>query len=458
LGPSWTSDGGIIYGDPQGIARVPENGGTPEVFVRAGDGEVMHLPQLLPDGDSVLFTVTTDRGINRWMQAQVVVQSRRTGERTVLVDSATDGRVLGSGHLVFARGGGLFGSAFDANTRSLTGPTVPLVQDVQLPVGVFSAGVNYDVSAGGALVYVRRAAETRTLVWFDRRTGVVEPIQSIPAGEYDDPRLSPDGRRVVLRRDGDLWIYELATGRSIRLTSDGGSQMPVWDPGGTRIAYTSGRAAGNVEAWVIAADASRPPRQLTKMQGTVHVDSWSRDGRTLTMHFHGTPENSGVYMLAMDREGAAPVRFPDADPGAEGAAFSPDGSHVVFLSQATGSRQIVVRPYPGPGGQLPVSIDGGAEPIWAANGDVFFRNAEGDRLFVVSTSTRPSMTVGQPVSLIERPFYVAPTGSPRPQYDVSLDGQRVLLVAYADPAGSARSRIVFVQNWFEEIRRMLPGN
>ena len=154
-GASWTSDGAILYGHQQGIMRVPENGGSPEVFVRASDGEQMHLPQLLPDGDSVLFTVTKDRGINRWMQAQVVVQSLRTGQRTVLAADATDGRYLPSGHLVYARGAGLFGSAFDVKTLALTGATVSLLQDVQLPVGIFSAGVNYDVSNDGTLVYVK---------------------------------------------------------------------------------------------------------------------------------------------------------------------------------------------------------------------------------------------------------------------------------------------------------------
>ena len=138
------------------------------MFVRAGDGEQMHLPQLLPDGDSVLFTVTKDRGINRWMQAQVVVQSRRTGQRTVLAADATDGRYLPSGHLVFARGDGLFGSAFDVKKLALTGATVSLLQDVQLPVGIFSAGVNYDVSNDGTLVYVsvlhRRARRCGSIV------------------------------------------------------------------------------------------------------------------------------------------------------------------------------------------------------------------------------------------------------------------------------------------------------
>ncbi len=118
-----------------------------------------------------------------------------------------------------------------------------------------------------------------------------------------------------------------------------------------------------------------------------------------------------------------------------------------------------MRPYPGPGGQTPVSVNGGVEPIWAANGEVFYRSMEGDKLFAVSTATRPSIKVGQPMLLLEKPFYVAPTGSPRPQYDVSADGQRVLMLANAgDPSAASRSRLVVVQHWFEEIKRAIPVN
>jgi hypothetical protein len=130
---------------------------------------------------------------------------------------------------------------------------------------------------------------------------------------------------------------------------------------------------------------------------------------------------------------------------------------VAFLSTVTGTREIVVRRYPGPGGASPVSVNGGVEPVWAANGEVFYRNMEGDRLFAVSTSTRPSLKVGTPVLLIERPFYITPTGSPRPQYDVSSNGQRVLILANtADASESTRSRIGVVQNWFEELKRIIP--
>ena len=352
----------------------------------------------------------------------------------------------------------MFGSAFDVKTLAVSGATVSLLQDVQLPVGIFSSGVNYDVSDDGTLVYVQRSSLPRSLVWVDRRSGSVEPITTMPPGQYDDPRVSPDGGRVVVSRNGDLWVYELASGRNSRLTSDGGSMMPVWDPTGTRIAYSSGRSSGNIEAWVTPADGSQAPRALTRMGGTVHVDSWSPDGKLVTLHFHGRIDDTGIYVLPMDREDAAPQRLAGPDPGAEGADFSPDGTHVVFLSTETGTREIYVRPYPGPGGQAPVSVNGGVEPMWAANGDVFYRSNEGDRLFAVPTATRPSLKVAQPVLVIHKPFYVAPTGSPRPQYDVSADGQRILMMANAgDPSKSTLSRIVVVQNWFDEIKRAIPA-
>ena len=196
------------------------------------------------------------------------------------------------------------------------------------------------------------------------------------------------------------------------------------------------------------------------MGGTVHVDSWSPDGRIVTLHFHGRIADSGIYMLPMDQEGAQPQRFAGTDPGAEGADFSPDGTHVAFLSAATGTREIYVRPYPGPGGQTPVSVNGGVEPIWAANGEVFYRSMEGDKLFAVSTATRPSIKVGQPMLLLERPFYVAPTGSPRPQYR-RISGWPARADAgkrRRSVSNHARSRLVVVQNWFEEIKRAIPVN
>jgi hypothetical protein len=76
----------------------------------------------------------------------------------------------------------------------------------------------------------------------------------------------------------------------------------------------------------------------------------------------------------------------------------------------SGAREIYIRPYPGPGGRVTVSVNGGVEPRWALNGEVFYKNAAGDRMFSVSTSTTPTLTVGKP-----SPGFPPPSEQPAPQ-------------------------------------------
>jgi hypothetical protein len=107
-----------------------------------------------------------------------------------------------------------------------------------------------------------------------------------------------------------------------------------------------------------------------------------------------------------------------------------------------------------------VSVGGGREPIWAKNGDLFYRSLTGERMFVVRVVTEPTLKVGAPVQLFQGPFYIPATGSPRSQYDVTADGQRLLMLTTrsSTDASPARPRIVIVQGWFEELRRLLPTN
>ena len=99
-GASWAADGTILSGQREAIMRVSADGGTPELLIRAADNEELYGPQLMPDGQFVLFSVTTARGPNRWGQGQVVVQSLATGARTVVVTGGMDARYLSTGHIV----------------------------------------------------------------------------------------------------------------------------------------------------------------------------------------------------------------------------------------------------------------------------------------------------------------------------------------------------------------------
>jgi hypothetical protein len=396
-------------------------------------------------------------GPTRWDQAQVVVQSLSSGGRTVVVQGGSDARYVPTGHLVYALRDAVFAVAFDVNRLKVTGGAVPLIQGVQRAVGVTAAGGNYAVSEQGTLVYVAARAGLRSLVWVDRHGSAAGSITSIPPGTYEDPRLSPDGGRVVMTRDGDVWIYDLASGRSSRLSKDGSSLMGVWDPTGSQVAYSSART-GNLEAWAEPSDGSGPTRQLTNLGGQVHVDSWSPDGRTLTLHRHPAEGPVTILMLPMDRAESKPHVFFKGDFNAESAAFSRDGRYVAFLAQETGQREIYIRPYPGPGGQLTVSVGGGREPVWAANGELFYRSLTGEQMSVVSVTTVPTLKVGTPVQVFRGPYYISPTGSPRAQYDVTPDGRRFLMLAPSPGMDTsvARSHLVVVENWFEELKRRVP--
>ena len=192
FGASWAVENTILFGQLAGIMRVSANGGTPNLIIRAGEREQMYGPQLLPDGDSVLFSVTKDSGPNRWgEQAQIVVQSLSSGKRTVVVEGGSDARYLPSGHIVYALRDGISGVAFDPHQLRVTNGAVPLVQGVQRSIGVNAAASNYSVSEEGTLSYVAGTVSLRSLVWINRDGTSGGPIASIPPGTYEEPRLSP---------------------------------------------------------------------------------------------------------------------------------------------------------------------------------------------------------------------------------------------------------------------------
>ena len=77
LGSSWGADNMIIFGPPGGgIMRVSANGGTPEEIVKGESNLSFIRPQILPDGETVLFSFfrPSDYGF------QVVVQSYKSLE------------------------------------------------------------------------------------------------------------------------------------------------------------------------------------------------------------------------------------------------------------------------------------------------------------------------------------------------------------------------------------------
>ena len=302
FGASWAPDETILFGQPEGILRVSANGGTPELVIPAEEGEQMDSPHLLPDGESVLFSVTTGNGATRWDQAQVVVQSLATGERTVVLPGGSDARYVPTGHLVYALEGGLFAVAFDADRLEVQGGPVSVIEGVRRALGtaVSTGAANYGVSDLGTLVYVDgdNAGPVRSLVWVDR-AGREEPVSG-PPGFLRAARLSPDGTRIGLAvrgedGDEDIWIWDLALGAYTRLTLDPGRDThPVWTPDSQRLVFASSRDGGRNIYWQVA-DGTEEAQRLTESSGNRFPLAISPDATRVVFE-----ESSDLLVLRLD--------------------------------------------------------------------------------------------------------------------------------------------------------------
>jgi serine/threonine-protein kinase len=234
----------------------------------------------------------------------------------------------------------------------------------------------------------------------------------------------------------------------------------VWDPTGSRVAYSSTRGSSENNVWVGPVDGSGAPELLVEGEGGLDVESWSADGRVLVAHQHTA--NTGENLVTIPLDGATPeVRpFLANEFNTSGTVFSPDGQYVAYTSNESGVEQVYVRPFPGAGGQVTASVGGGREPVWGRNGELFYRGLSGDRMMAVAVQVEPALRLSTPVELFRGEFLRDP--SPVPQYDVTADGQRFLMLRSPVVAPSegavARPKIVLVEHFFEELKRLAPAN
>ena len=462
FGASWGADGHIVFGQRgAGLLRVSaDGGGAPEVLTTLDpdDGGLGHAwPYIIPGRQAVLFVMGT--GVTRQL-AVVELDTRRV---TTLGIEGTSPRYVRTGHLVYVGGDGtLRGVPFDVSRLEVTGTPVALVEGIMVKA---TGAANFTVSDDGRLVYVAAVGNvggprSAPLVWV-ARDGSVEPVETIPAHRYRGPLLSPDDERLLIHAEDNFRIYELATGRDSRVTTDGlTSSYAAWAPTGAEVAFSSARGeSGEENVWVQQVDGSGVPRQLTR-DGRVHVDAWSPDGRTLMVHKH-RPDNddTDLYTVSLESPEAGPEIWLS---GGREPVFSPDGRFVAYLSNETGRSHLHIRPFPGPGADVTVSVDGAIEPVWAANGELFYRRLSDYTMMVV---TDPTPLPGPPAELFEGTY---PFGGVGANYAVTRDGQRFLMTANRLAAGAAdpslpqpsrvEPRINVVISWFEELQRLVPTN
>ncbi|MDP2321980.1 MAG: protein kinase [Acidobacteriota bacterium] len=470
----WDSTGILLGLGERGVGRCNPAGGAVEVLVKPASADEMILgPQILPGGNTILFTVAkaSDGGARRWDLAQIVVQSLVTGQRTTILEGAREARLLPTGHLVFTKDGVVYAAAADPATAQVRGDAVPLIDGVRRSTG---GAVQITYAQDGTVAYVSApsgGAGGLQEVAIADRNGVITKVP-LAHGPYSHVRISPDGRRAAIASDSDrdasLLVYLLDGSRAPqRLTLQGQSRYPVWSGDGQWLTFASERG-GSAGIFRQRADGSGVAERLTTAAASEeHIpETWSPDDRVLLYSVRSRTPGQLPFSLWM-RTSADGKSSPFGEVTSieqTGAVFSPDGRWVAYASgkgEAVGdpNRGVFVQPFPPTGAvyQAPkVFVD--FHPVWAAGGRELVYSASGTagQMAATKISADGGLAFGQPVR-----FPATVTGdrlSPQVRaWDVLPDGRLIGITPASD--GSPRrsfSEIRVVLNWFDELRQRMP--
>ena len=403
---------------------------------------------MLPDGKAVLFTVWS----GSLDGARIAVQSLDTGEQRMLVDG-TNPRYAPTGHIIFGRDGSLWAVPFDVDALEVTGPITPVLEGVQINGGGLAL---FTLAGDGSLTYVAAGVQgRRMLTWVDRE-GQEEPLGA-EARTYTDPAVSPDGTRVAVTvldlGNTDVWIWSLAGRTLTRLTFDAGfDQAPLWTPDSARVVFSSLREGGGL-FWK-AADGTGEVEPLMETPNA-YAHSWAADGRLVFAELTSGAFDIGVLTVEGEpnRDVLLDAEFSELRP-----AVSPDGQRLAYESNESGQLEIYVRPFPDvDGGRWPISTDGGEEPQWGPEGRELFYLAPPGNLMVAQIETDPTFSRSTPESVFSTSGYGVQLNAAR-RYDISPDGRFLMLKpATAETTdGEGSPELIFVQNWFEELKALVP--
>ncbi len=437
-GATWADDGYLYFANNRTVYRLADSGGEAETVYRDEEGTNLRNPFALPGGRGLLLGAEAVGGV----RSRLVALDLATRKIKDLGVQGTSPAYLADGVLIFAQAGQVMGVRFDPDALEARGTPLPVLEGAWIEDGT----IHLDAARDGTVAFLPASPDSRASILLVDRTGQAQPIFSgtLPFRECSDPRLSPDGKRLVVSSANyQIWILDLAT-ETPTLVSENGF-YPLWSTDGRTLFYGSTRNE-SYDLYRIPSDLSRPESVFLDRKNNLRTAAVAPDG---TLIFREEIPGKGMDLEMWSESAPDSVIGLLTGPDDELApAVSPDGRWVAYVSSLSSQDEIYVTSYPQPSGRIQVSNGGGTSPAWSPDGDELFYMA-GEAIVAVQLAREPTLQVRSRKTLFRGPYLQYRWYR---QYDVAPDGQHFVMIA-PPPRGD----VDVITGWFGEIERTLAA-
>ena len=441
----WGRDGSLWFSPEQGLGRgmAMLNAGDSVTYPFIEASKDLQLMQVLPDGRTALVGQKLGAA-----SGPLFLFDLKTGQRTALLERPVIEARYTAGYLIWVLPDGtLQAQEFNPARPRLKGTA----QSIASGISVTGTGLaQLAVARNGTVAYIPE--EPRSLQFIDRSGSA--RAATADRRNFHAPEFSPDGRRLSTdfnTADGrDVWILSLEDGTLSRATFDRDGHDATWTPDGSFITYSSTRS-GALGIYRKRPGSAEPAESLFASLSLTYTGLWLRDGSGLITTGSDFRPGSRTDISLVQNAGRGPLTpivaspFEDQHP-----ALSPDNRWLAFTSDQSGTLQVYVRPYPGQGDQVQVSLTGGNEPLWSPDGrELYYRGVENGEptLIAAAVRTAPDFAVTTRRPLFSVADYVGTI--PHTNYGISPDGTTFAMVR-RNPA----TRIMIIQNLPGLVRQM----
>jgi Tol biopolymer transport system component len=258
-------------------------------------------------------------------------------------------------------------------------------------------------------------------------------------------------------QNADLWVKDLDRDTSSRLTFlDGTATTPVWTPDGKHIVFTViGTASYSI--YTMRADGGGEPVALKSFQRQCYPASISPDGKYLA-YFEESERNFEVRIAPLERSGETlklgePRLFAKEAGSQTSPTFSGDGRWMAYTYSEAGKYDVIVRPFPGPGGRWQI-VGGGSNPRWTNDGRslIYISSANTNLSIVDCKANGDTITFSKP--RVWADVRIPTDRGVSREFDVLPDGKHAAVLQPSQiEMGAAANRLTILFHFGDELTR-----